>query len=259
MSAAARRSSYWRGYGPYGYSSLLVEAPWLLGFNGAHADALTGNYALGNGHRTYNVRLMRFQGPDRLSPFGRGGLNAYAYCMGDPVNQVDPSGQFSFKRTWQKLTGGPKRVGSFGALTNTNVGRVKEEVVITERNLRQGQAKLDVVKDASSLDGVFRSSSPMTHKWLVTDKGELIVGSFEHAQVYSTHASFAAIAARKHGTSPAVVAAREFVMKKEKIVLTNYSGHYKTPYDRLWSVKMHMEQLAPDVKIVRQSYLAAQP
>ncbi|KPZ22499.1 RHS repeat-associated core domain-containing protein, partial [Pseudomonas syringae group genomosp. 3] len=30
--------------------------------------------------------------PDSLSPFGKGGLNAYAYCAGDPVNRSDPSG-----------------------------------------------------------------------------------------------------------------------------------------------------------------------
>ncbi|MEE4636302.1 RHS repeat-associated core domain-containing protein [Pseudomonas alliivorans] len=35
---------------------------------------------------------MRFNQPDNLSPFGRGGLNAYAYCLGDPVNRGDPSG-----------------------------------------------------------------------------------------------------------------------------------------------------------------------
>lgn len=35
---------------------------------------------------------MRFNGPDRLSPFGKGGLNSYAYCAGDPVNRIDPAG-----------------------------------------------------------------------------------------------------------------------------------------------------------------------
>lgn len=51
-------------------------------------------YLLGNGHRLYNPALMRFHSADRFSPFDRGGLNAYAYCAGDPVNHRDPSGRF---------------------------------------------------------------------------------------------------------------------------------------------------------------------
>ncbi|WP_409262888.1 RHS repeat-associated core domain-containing protein [Pseudomonas putida] len=55
-------------------------------------DRLTGCYHLGNGRRTYNPVLMRFHSADSLSPFSEGGLNAYAYCGGDPINRVDPSG-----------------------------------------------------------------------------------------------------------------------------------------------------------------------
>jgi len=51
-----------------------------------------GWYLLGNGYRAYNPQLRRFQGPDSLSPFDGGGLNAYAYCEADPVNRHDPSG-----------------------------------------------------------------------------------------------------------------------------------------------------------------------
>ena len=40
---------------------------------------------------------MRFNSPDQLSPFDAGGLNAYAYCSGDPVNRSDPSGRASFE------------------------------------------------------------------------------------------------------------------------------------------------------------------
>ncbi|WP_459203166.1 RHS repeat-associated core domain-containing protein, partial [Pseudomonas fragariae (ex Marin et al. 2024)] len=62
------------------------------GFNGERADPVTGHYLLGNGYRAFNPVLMRFNRPDSLSPFGRGGLNAYAYCQGDPVNRSDPGG-----------------------------------------------------------------------------------------------------------------------------------------------------------------------
>ena len=37
---------------------------------------------------------MRFNSPDSLSPFGEGGVNAYGYCEGDPVNRADPGGHW---------------------------------------------------------------------------------------------------------------------------------------------------------------------
>ncbi|GAB7527732.1 hypothetical protein PS3A_01370 [Pseudomonas sp. 3A(2025)] len=79
-------------YSAYGHST---PADALPGFNGERRDPLTGHYLLGNGYRAYNPVLLRFNQPDNLSPFGRGGLNAYAYCQGDPVNRRDPSGHIS--------------------------------------------------------------------------------------------------------------------------------------------------------------------
>ncbi|WP_082056513.1 RHS repeat-associated core domain-containing protein [Pseudomonas sp. 10-1B] len=61
-------------------------------FCGEPKDALTGCYHLGNGYRQFNTVIMRFNSADSLSPFGKGGLNAYMYCAGDPVNRRDPSG-----------------------------------------------------------------------------------------------------------------------------------------------------------------------
>ena len=66
-----------------------------LGFNGEPRDPVTGCYHLGNGYRMYSPSLMRFQAVDTCSPFGKGGINAYAYCLGDPINQSDPSGHFA--------------------------------------------------------------------------------------------------------------------------------------------------------------------
>ncbi|BAP42779.1 RHS repeat-associated core domain-containing protein [Pseudomonas sp. 21LCFQ02] len=62
------------------------------GFNGELPDPLTGHYLLGHGYRAYNPVLMRFNSPDSLSPFAEGGINAYAYCAGDPANRSDRSG-----------------------------------------------------------------------------------------------------------------------------------------------------------------------
>ena len=82
-------------YAPYGHRRVESGPGGLLGFTGEAVDPATGHYLLGNGHRAFNPVLMRFNRPDSLSPFGRGGLNAYAYCLGDPVNFSDPTGRFA--------------------------------------------------------------------------------------------------------------------------------------------------------------------
>ncbi|MFJ4432970.1 RHS repeat-associated core domain-containing protein [Pseudomonas sp. NPDC089395] len=79
-------------YSPYGYIANQARLVSMLGFNGERYDPLNRLYALGKGYRSYNPALMRFVAPDSLSPFAEGGTNAYAYCAGDPINYVDPTG-----------------------------------------------------------------------------------------------------------------------------------------------------------------------
>lgn len=79
-------------YAPYGHREFIAALSGLPGFNGENPDPITGHYLLGNGYRAYNPVLMRFNSPDSLSPFGRGGLNPYNYCLGEPINRVDPTG-----------------------------------------------------------------------------------------------------------------------------------------------------------------------
>jgi len=86
-------------YSPYGHRPAESGLTSLLGFNGERPDPVTGHYLLGNGYRAFNPVLMRFNSPDSLSPFGKGGLNSYAYCKGDPANLTDPSGHaFEFMK-----------------------------------------------------------------------------------------------------------------------------------------------------------------
>lgn len=73
----------------------------LSGFNGERVDPVSGITHLGMGYRDYNPVLKRFHCPDDWSPFGQGGINAYSYCAGDPINRADPSGHMS----WQGITG----------------------------------------------------------------------------------------------------------------------------------------------------------
>lgn len=80
-------------YSPYGYLA-TEKLHALLGFNGQWCDPLTQGYPLGAGRRIYNPSLMRFCSNDKLSPFEKGGLHPSAYCGGDPINQLDPTGEF---------------------------------------------------------------------------------------------------------------------------------------------------------------------
>lgn len=93
-------------YTPYGYQAPETGLLSLLGFNGERPDSVTGHYLLGNGYRAFNSVLMRFNSPDSFSPFGAGGLNSFAYCVGDPVNRVDPTGH-----TWGWLKFALRGVG----------------------------------------------------------------------------------------------------------------------------------------------------
>ncbi|MCW2476362.1 RHS repeat-associated core domain-containing protein [Candidatus Symbiopectobacterium sp. NZEC151] len=105
----SKDSLLWSREGGQATGSLHVWSPYgsgdvtdlLPGFNGERVDPVSGTYHLGNGYRAYNPVLMRFNCPDSLSPFGAGGINPYAYCAGDPVNYMDPSGHLS----WQAITG----------------------------------------------------------------------------------------------------------------------------------------------------------
>ena len=81
-------------YNAYGHRPVENGLISLLGFNGERADPVTGHYLLGNGYRAFNPVMMRFNSPDSWSPFGRGGINSYGYCGGEPINRVDRNGHF---------------------------------------------------------------------------------------------------------------------------------------------------------------------
>jgi len=95
-------------YNPYGYSTALIQRPYSSGFNGAYLDIHTQCYHLGQGYRAYSPALRRFTSPDFISPFERGGINAYAYCNGDPVNRIDPTGAWGLAALRRNLKVGMK-------------------------------------------------------------------------------------------------------------------------------------------------------
>ena len=84
-----------RAYTPYGHQAAGNGLLSLLGFNGERPEPVTGHYLLGQGYRAFNPLLMRFNSPDSWSPFGDGGVNAYAYCDNNPLNKTDPTGHMA--------------------------------------------------------------------------------------------------------------------------------------------------------------------
>lgn len=85
----------------YGYSVPKVGLP--AAFKGERCDEVTVCYLLGKGYRLYNPSLMRFNSPDRFSPFDYGGINCYTFASGDPVNYDDPTGRGVGKFITHKL------------------------------------------------------------------------------------------------------------------------------------------------------------
>nr|WP_269136333.1 RHS repeat-associated core domain-containing protein [Pseudomonas shirazica] len=83
-------------YDPYGVDHRIDD--FVVAFNGELRNRLSASYLLGNGRRMYSPALRRFHSADRQSPFSQGGINGYAYCLGDPVNRVDPSGEVSYAK-----------------------------------------------------------------------------------------------------------------------------------------------------------------
>ncbi|MEE4891952.1 RHS repeat-associated core domain-containing protein [Pseudomonas alliivorans] len=151
-------------YTPYGHRHPQANSMSLPGFNGQQADRVTGHYLLGNGYRAFNPVLMRFNSPDRLSPFGEGGLNAYAYCKGDPVNQVDPTGLIpSFMKPFRKwlarVNTPPSEVkDAFVRLELSNKRTVRKEIDIYDRDIGPGQKQL-VVNAHGALPGIADNST----------------------------------------------------------------------------------------------------
>ncbi len=124
------------GYTAYGADDGQVQAQAWTGFAGEVRDRTNGGYHPG-GYRPYDPRLMLFLAPDSDSPFGAGGLSRYAYCGGDPVNNIDPTGHSLWK--WVQL-GLLLVIGI--ALTVTGVGALAGAAIVAGGAVAVGGAAL---------------------------------------------------------------------------------------------------------------------
>lgn len=123
-----------RTYTPFGYTPDAIKG-FLIAFNGEPLEQRNRHYLLGNGYRAYNPILMRFNSPDNLSPFRAGGLNSYAYCNADPMNNIDPTGH---EGIFKKIAG-----KFFWSAEKITVNKVQfKRIVEVAGRLRTRQTKL---------------------------------------------------------------------------------------------------------------------
>ena len=143
-----------RAYSPYGFLNGSLGSG--LAFCGQYQDPLTHNYLLGNGHRSYSPRLMRFSTPDSLSPFSKGGINGYAYCGGDPINRHDSTGRF-----WQWIPPLAQATSS----VSTGLGAVnRRSLAVVRKRIQRMNGELpdqDPVRAQLADSLQFYSSLPM--------------------------------------------------------------------------------------------------
>lgn len=109
-----------RCYLPYGTSWPACTS--RLGYVGVYLEPVAALQVFGNGCRAYSSCLMRFTSQDRRSPFDKGGINAYGYCLANPVNRADRSGQFSTTLIAPLLSGAINAI-SLGALAALQIDK----------------------------------------------------------------------------------------------------------------------------------------
>ncbi|WP_409307923.1 RHS repeat-associated core domain-containing protein [Pseudomonas putida] len=134
-------------YSPYGNDNCPPTNPLLSRFTGQNWLPSAIGYLLGNGHRLFNPGLMRFHSRDNLSPFEKGGINAYAYCENDPVNKSDPSGMYSLVKL---ILGGYKAKNIIPRLDQENPNLTKREYRILKEHIDYQKYKASAEIQASS-------------------------------------------------------------------------------------------------------------
>ncbi|NBA97102.1 RHS repeat-associated core domain-containing protein [Pseudomonas sp. R5(2019)] len=218
-------------YSAYGYT--LPELHKRLGFCGQIRESIAGIYLLGNGYRGYNSTLMRFNSPDNWSPFGAGGMNAYAYCLGDPTNFKDPSGHIRFFGRSTATT--PK------VLKNVQINNLPKEKLEFATNFPSGSP----AKSFNSIQDLQSIEQHVSQKFVLTQKGSLIAApSGDHfTSTYIPHSLLAPGEEIISAGSLERVASKRFEIREK-------SGHYRPKPKHLKLAENHLKNLGVEVDIL---------
>ncbi|MDT0321859.1 RHS repeat-associated core domain-containing protein [Streptomyces millisiae] len=218
-------------YTPYG-DRRPAAAESVLGHDGERADPATGCYHLGNGYRAYNPLLMRFTVPDSLSPFGGGGINPYAYCLGDPINRTDPTGHLSWG-AWLSIGVG---IAGIGLAVFTGGASIAAATGVWATVAAAGLG-LDVASStAAILSGALEGAAPGASGilgWVSIGTGAAGIGSGIGARIGSVIAARAlsrlaaqSAAAAKATAASAVAAAEAEAAAKGGAALARFYGTF---------------------------------
>lgn len=189
LDADLHRAIAYTAYGHHPFEEGMTN---VLGFNGQRPDPMTGHYLLGNGYRAFSPVLMRFIGPDYLSPFEKGGLNTYAYCAGDPVNRIDPTGHsFSVLATVASKIKARYLSFIYGDYVKPvkNLTRISEELAVFVDEYKGG-SRLNIFGHGTSSGGVLREKGtflgPKSLSEYIKNSG-LQFESFDSARLLTCH------------------------------------------------------------------------
>ena len=256
---ATLTASQWQGiaYSPFGVRHPRASVANLLGFNGAKPEPATGHYLLGNGHRGFNPVLMRFNSPDRLSPFERGGLNTYAYCLGDPINRQDPLGNFSFFNPLPRLI--PKSwrnraIQRRPSLHNVLPERLDDELGVVRLYARRfGQDQRKVIHHREDLISAVQGGQGGSLKFIMSSTEEFAVARSVRGYLggYVSHPAMMDLLKNKRVISAGGVLAEN--INQNELTLINLSGHYRPTVEHLDPAVRKLTELGFKVKTLRVS------
>ncbi|WP_448108928.1 RHS repeat-associated core domain-containing protein [Pseudomonas azerbaijanoccidentalis] len=269
-------------YSPYGHRRAESGLSSLLGFNGERADPVTGHYLLGNGYRAFNPVLMRFNSPDSWSPFGKGGINSYQYCLGDPINRHDQNGHLS-SSIFQKILDWKNRTIAWRATKTQaaekynkalaarpedaqhklySIGNSFENHSPHKDRMNEHQSlrmPRDIqIREVSSLDDLRSLPDEQALESLSRTKYEITVGEKRILSFIFTPEKKLFVSSTRHQYlsdmtgHPYVISAGQ-IMKtgRENFTLTNGSGHFRPSFESLDPVKEFLEKLGANVRTLR--------
>lgn len=249
-------------YSPYGYRSTKAAPTGVLGFTGQIFDAALEGYALGNGHRIYKPCLMRFISPDGLSPFLNGGINTYAYCLNDPINGQDPSGKTpAFRNVVQAALTAARFMRSAvasaegGLMANTQSKNLADEMMYAKLEVKAARI---IYRKIENEGGFSQLDSSELHKFVFTKEYNFVVFSGIDDKKMPSHASLAEYSGIGFGVrglgEEAIGAGYVAVDKQGNISLNHHSGHFQSPFESLYPVEKHLNELGAKVTLIRLNF-----